>query len=86
MSFSQVTYSYKILTPTSQQTQNIFFAKSNRLSLFTEMIAIYSKSGTAHINTFCGLLDADMVHILIIANNMREIAKLKETRTAQDII
>jgi hypothetical protein len=46
------------------------------------MIAIYSKNGTTHINMFrgkyAGLLDADIVRILVIANNVRERAKPKE--------
>lgn len=52
MNFIQVIH--KILIPTSQQTQYVFFIKTNRLILFTEMFAVYSKNDTTHINIFCG--------------------------------
>lgn len=74
-----------MLIPLSLPTQNIFFMNTNRLILFTEMIAVYSKNDTTPINTFCGkhlgLLDAQVEHSLINAKNMQGRVKLTEKQT-----
>jgi hypothetical protein len=86
MNFVQVLY--KILIPTSQQTQYIFFIKTNRLILFTEMIAVYSKNDTTPINTFCGknigLLSPQALRI--IATTTHERAKLRNKIAVQDTV
>jgi hypothetical protein len=45
---------YENSVPTSQETHYVSDAKSNRLMLFRERIAVYSENHIKHANTLCG--------------------------------
>ena len=45
---------YKNSTATSQKTYYVSITNTNQLLLFTEMIAVYCKNNTKHMNTTCG--------------------------------